>query len=586
MCTRQKNKVDQCRPATRHQDAKLKNFVRDEDGSLLIFGVYVFVLILMVAGIGIDLMRAERDRARLQNTLDNAVLAAADLDQQLDAAAVVNDYFEKAQLSQHLGNVSVSQGISSKSVSAAASAEMQTQFMHMTGLDTIRMPAASTAVEYVKNVEISLVLDISGSMRWEGRMDALRPAAKDFVTSVLSDGLDKTTSINLIPYAGQTNPGPEMFDILGGQRFGETDDDYFPEWGQDISNITIWFDVNNDGVIDPDVDYSAKIEGYPDNDVDAFNKDDLDEYYQYAVDYIVRQEPNLDSGTAAVGATIKGGKLPTTFFNVETGSEIEAPTDFNQPDLELQFNNFYADVVPNDLASCIEMTAADFETSGLPTGSQEQVAHFMTWGIAADVMDWGWCPQDDTAIQYAQNSESRLHTFIDGIRMHDGTGTFYGMKYALALLDPTTQPAFAQLASYGLVPNEFSTRPFAFEATETAKFVVLMTDGQITDQYRPVDKLHPDNLTTELDYRPWEDRETTSVRADNLDRFYAQCDLAKANGVTIYTIAFAAPSGAETEMRNCASSPSHFHIAGTGDIGDVFEAIASSIKEQKLRLTQ
>jgi hypothetical protein len=36
-----------------------------EDGSLLIFGVYIFVLILMLGGIGIDLMRFERDRSNI-----------------------------------------------------------------------------------------------------------------------------------------------------------------------------------------------------------------------------------------------------------------------------------------------------------------------------------------------------------------------------------------------------------------------------------------------------------------------------------------------------------------------------------------
>jgi len=586
MKMRWKNSMAQSPAPVPNKAGKLRRFARDEDGSLLIFGVYIFVLILMVAGIGIDLMRAERNRAKLQNTLDTAVLAAASLNQELNADDVVADYFAKANMTEYLGDVSLTNGIASKKVSANAAAEMDTQFMHMTGLDTITTPAASTAEEFVENVEISLVLDISGSMRWEGRMDALRPAAKNFVTSVLGGGLDQTTSINLIPYAGQTNPGSAMFDILGGQRFGETDSDYFPEWEQDISNITIWFDVNEDGIIDPDVDFSAKIEGYPGSDVAAFNKDDLDEYYQYAVDYIVRQEPSLDSSTAAVGATIKGGKQPTTFYNVIAGSNIEGPTDFKKPDLELQFGNFYSEVVPNNESSCIEMTATDFNVSALPSGSNEQVGQFMNWAIAADVMDWGWCPQEDTAIRYAQNDASDLYTFIDTMRMHDGTGTFYGMKYALSLLDPSSQPAFSQLAAAGVVPSEFANRPAAFNAPATAKFVVLMTDGQITDQFRPADKLDPINLTTELKKRPSSDQVIPSYRAENLARFYAQCDLAKANGVTIYTIAFSAPSGAKTEMRNCASSPSHFHIAGTGNIDDVFDSIASSIKEQKLRLTQ
>lgn len=230
------------------------------------------------------------------------------------------------------------------------------------------------------------------------------------------------------------------------------------------------------------------------------------------------------------------------------------------------------------------MSDSDFTTSQLPTGSDEQVTNFMKWAIAADVMDWGWCPDDDTSIQYAQNDEATLHAFIDNIRMHDGTGTFYAMKYAVAMLDPATQPAFANLESLGQLPAKFKNRPAAWNEPEWAKIIVLMTDGQITDQFRPTKKLDPINETTELQYRPGGDGYKSSSRSTNLSRFYSQCDLAKSNGIVIFTIAYDAPAGAQTEMRNCASSPSHFFKASVAELADTFETIASSIT--KLRLTQ
>ena len=60
MKMRWKNSMAQSPAPVPNKAGKLRRFARDEDGSLLIFGVYIFVLILMVAGIGIDLMRAER----------------------------------------------------------------------------------------------------------------------------------------------------------------------------------------------------------------------------------------------------------------------------------------------------------------------------------------------------------------------------------------------------------------------------------------------------------------------------------------------------------------------------------------------
>ena len=58
-----------------------KGFLRREDGNLIIFSLFMIVGMLLFTGIAIDVMRSEVARTKLQNTLDRAVLAAADLDQ-------------------------------------------------------------------------------------------------------------------------------------------------------------------------------------------------------------------------------------------------------------------------------------------------------------------------------------------------------------------------------------------------------------------------------------------------------------------------------------------------------------------------
>ena len=59
----------------------LCKFAQEEDGVLIKPTIFIFLSMLAVGGIGVDLMRMERDRTELQYTLDRAVLAAADLDQ-------------------------------------------------------------------------------------------------------------------------------------------------------------------------------------------------------------------------------------------------------------------------------------------------------------------------------------------------------------------------------------------------------------------------------------------------------------------------------------------------------------------------
>lgn len=70
---------------------QLRRFARDEGGVMVVFSLFIMIMILMVGGIGVDTMRFEMERTRLQNTIDRAVLAAADLDQTLDAKTVVRD---------------------------------------------------------------------------------------------------------------------------------------------------------------------------------------------------------------------------------------------------------------------------------------------------------------------------------------------------------------------------------------------------------------------------------------------------------------------------------------------------------------
>ncbi len=559
---------------------RLRHYGRDEDGAMAIWAIFMLMMMLAVGGLGVDFMANEMRRTHLQGTLDRAVLAAADLDQTLDPRTVVQDYFDKAGLGDDLVSVVPVNGINFRNVSATAVTEADPILMQILGVETMRAPAAGTAEEFIPNTEISLVLDISGSMRWSNRMNNLKPAARDFVSTVLQGEAAQATSINIVPYAGQTNPGPEMFAYLEGVRYGSTGEDLFPEWEQDISNIVIYFDRDRDGA----PDYAARIENFPDSDVPEFDKNDPDTYFGLITAYLARTRPELDDAAAAIGVSTEGGEAETDFFSVDgTPLDAEPMNTGNGPDIELDFSDFYAEVVPQT-SSCLEIERSDFNSIGLVPSGRGQVPHFMNWTIAASVMDWGWCPEDDTRIQYAQNDVSALHDYIDSIRMHDGTGTHYAMKWGLALLDPATGPAFGHLNGLGLVPDAFANRPSNWNEDGWNKVIVLMTDGQITEQVRPVDPLDITNATVELQNQGSNRREQITTASTNVQSFYDQCDLAKANGVTIYTIAFEAPSGAQQEMANCASSPSHYFNVEGLEIADAFNAIARQINQ--LRLTQ
>jgi len=184
----------------------------------ILFAVVAPVTIVAVGG-SVDIAMAERLRADLQTTLDNATLAAASVTQTTTAEKVISD-FVRAEIGDHVQVKVTSQNTNGrKTVTAHGSYVYQTYFLHLFQMQELPIVAASTASEYVQNVEISLALDISGSMVAGSptrRIDALRPAARKFVQDVLNERTKLTTTINLIPYSGQMSLGQPVFNALTG----------------------------------------------------------------------------------------------------------------------------------------------------------------------------------------------------------------------------------------------------------------------------------------------------------------------------------------------------------------------------------
>ena len=456
----------------------LARFARDEEGGIIIFTLVLFTVMLVVAGMAVDFMRFESERAQLQSVSDRAVLAAAELDQTLDSEDVVVDFFRSQGLEDKIvGTPIVTDTGNTRSVRVNSAVDVNTFYLRLIGIDTLQAPAVSAATEGVGKVEISLVLDISGSMRYggsgsDGKFGDMQDAAIAFAAKVLDPKYDGQVSLNIVPYAGSTNPGRVVFNYINGVRYPA-------------------FDINGDPF-------------------------------------------------------------------------------------------------PNE-SSCVEFAAADWTTSGPPGDFRPQVPLFMNWAIDASVMDWGWCPHDRSSIRYGIKDLADVEAFIkgigvpgDGIRMHDGTGTHYAMKWGLAALDPTMQPAFDLLADAGELDSSFRNRPAPYSDGETRKIIVLMTDGAITDQFRPIEPMDPQNLTTyaipktPLTWRP-----------ANLANFYAACDMAKhpSRDIEVFTVAFETSGDGATEMENCASESSKFfpNVQGS-NLTDVFEDIAKQIIDLRLSL--
>jgi len=185
---------------------RLRRMWSDETGALVIFALMLAVLMLMMGGIAVDVMRYESRRTALQNTLDRSTLAAASLTQDRDPESVVDDYFLKAGLAQYLTSVTVTQTLNSRTVTAVAKADTHPLFLPMMGITEFHAPGVSTAEQRIDDIEIMLVLDVSGSMAG-AKLTNLKSAASSFVDTVLKNDDGHHVSIGIVPYNAQVNLG-------------------------------------------------------------------------------------------------------------------------------------------------------------------------------------------------------------------------------------------------------------------------------------------------------------------------------------------------------------------------------------------
>jgi Mg-chelatase subunit ChlD len=196
----------------------LRKFHKDEDGVMIIFGLFIFVAMILLGGMAIDLMRYENARSAMQNTADRAALAAASLridhaqgEDEFTREDVVNAYFAAEGIDNYILQVDTSSASQTDShVRVVPGGSLPSLFLNMLGIDDLNVVTPATAGETIAGgakLELVLVIDVSGSMNGS-RIAAVRDAASEMVEGLMSDIDLGDVAISLVPYSSFTAPGP------------------------------------------------------------------------------------------------------------------------------------------------------------------------------------------------------------------------------------------------------------------------------------------------------------------------------------------------------------------------------------------
>ena len=523
-------------------------FRREEDGSLIVFGLFCFVIMLLLAGVSLDLMRFEERRTILQATIDRAALAAADLQQSLDPKDVVQDYFRKAGLEAPADNdIIVTEGTfgESRRVKISTSEQMPTWFMKMVGIKTLATPAASTAEESVGQVEISLILDISGSMNSNSRLVNLKPAAKNFVDQIFDSAEPGKVSISIIPYSTQVSMDAELasyFNLTGEHSYSRCIE--FEDSLGDFSTTAVQFGKTP-------TDRKYQLNGH------------FDPFYKARPTYLLNCRDTADAeilpfsgdrdalkakidslsaaGNTSIDIGMKWGAalLDPSMQGVVDGmiSAGSLPTDFGDRPYEFDDNQTLKIIVlMTDGQNTTEYRLEDAFASG------DSRLYTNTWYQAN-------YPTSKNQYSYYdpnRSGSSKYYSFR--------TGSWRSQPYG----DAGTDYGDAVRMTWPQVWNAMSIRYFADE---------IVWDATGSSSQRNYFRSAPYN-----GYWSAKDTLTSSM-----------CHAAKAEDVKIYSIAFEAPTDGQTLLRDCASSDANYYNVAGLDIESAFSGIVNSIN--KLRLT-
>ncbi len=569
---------------------RLAGLWADRRGVNMVLVGFSIVPLVAVSGLAIDTVRGYTVKSTLQSAIDNALLAAAhDLDSD-DPPTFHQDYsapvtpttrrdrvfdeffranFPEDFLAAHSVTYDLTYDSTERSLAASAMVTAPTTFMAVVGIHDMDVRASGMAYGENAGMELALVLDVTGSMRSDGKIGALRSAARDLIDIIYGthDEIDNLF-VSVVPYTTSVNINRPWTDPTPEGQTGR---------------------VRRDG--DTRVDLTDPIH----SDRDLFRAAHT---AWLTADSDVTSSPyTLEPWLGCVEAR----HVAPTPYHAPVWSET-----YTVNGNEARYDT-YVDETYNERTDAYDMTdvapaseATRFRPFRYPLAEDNRydTPHSDTGGIVFRIeSEWEndsvgpnlGCPNN--AILPLTQDRQAIENAIDNLEPwhRGGTMTNVGLVWGWRTLSPNWPNA----TYWPDAEQTFEDRdglhdlPLPYSFSSMVKAVVIMTDGEnqaynwpgsdIRADYTPYGRVTDANLgTTSRD-------EARYV----IDRRMAEvCRRMRNAGIQIYTVTFGSLS---REVRGlfhqCASEPdNYFHAATNDDLRDVFREIGEQLTHLRLAL--
>ncbi len=561
------------------------DFRKDQDGSITVLTLFLIIAMIFTAGIAVDMMRFETYRARLQSTVDRATLAAADLhvclDDSIDKEALIADYFEKNGFASQLTSISIQSDDNSCAVEVDAQIDVNTIFMKLigfgevnTGPQDLTAVVTSAATEAISDVEISLVLDISGSMGWNGKIEQLRTAAGDFVDDVNETVEDGRLSISIVPYASQVNLGPAL--IAQYPRAYAHGYSHCLELPANSYSSTAIPQANN-------IPQAAHFDPYNGAAYNDFrpavnficNPEEYAQVVPISADMQVLHD-SIDNLEANGATSIEiGAKWGVALLDPSSRGDIQGLINLGVVDNE--FSDRPADFGNDDTMKVLVIMTDGENTPEYSISTNRRSQDSDVWlnslGASQDGhCDWSLSLGDadcDWRTPFRQQYDNLNHLYYVRDREpgdRDADGNAYEDYY---IVEHDSNPNIGPEDAW--VDNRLGTRLTWQDiwANYSLRTHAWNFRGDQTDDFGVYNQWY-NNLVT-VTYG--------AAKDDRLDRI---CTAAKDAGIIVYTIGFEVSDRSAGVMHSCASDDNTFFRVENGNLENAFAAIASDISALRL----
>src|SRR5262245_54812139 len=200
----------------------IAGFGRSNEGNIAILFGFAVIPIITFAGAAIDYTRANSARSSMQAALDStALMLAKDLTEGTISTSQISEkaeaYFKALYTNSDAKSVAINATYTQNSGNGSTilvngSGSVNTDFMRLAGFPTLDFNTSSTSAWGNVRMRVAMVLDVTGSMKDDGKMAAMQKAAKALVDQL--GALAKNPGdiyISMVPFAKDVNFGSSYY---------------------------------------------------------------------------------------------------------------------------------------------------------------------------------------------------------------------------------------------------------------------------------------------------------------------------------------------------------------------------------------